>query len=130
MAEGSTFLVVCEVGFGTYTVDRFPAEREARAAAAKLWCCWVLFRSSGGGTELAELAVGGVGFAHPAIRKHAETNLRARARDQDARAQAAVAAEARAAKLAAAQSKPRGGAAQQARASDGRPDVSNPTAWD
>ena len=126
----ASFLVVCEVGFGTYTVDRYPVEREARAAAAKLWCCWVLFRSSGGGTELSELAAGGLGFAHPAIRKHAETNLKARARDADARAQAAVAAEARAAKLAAAQPKARSGPSQQARPSDGRPDVSNPATWD
>ena len=123
------FLVICEVGFGTYTVDRYSNESEARAAAQKLWCCWVLYRSDPSGTQLAELTCGGVGFAHPAIRKYAETNIKSKARDADARSGAAAAAEARAAKLAAQQPKPKSRPAAAA-ANDGRPDVSSAAAWD
>ena len=125
----SDFLLICEVGFGNYTVDRFALESEAHAAAGKCWCCWVLYRSSAAGTQLEELAAGGVGFAHAAVRKYAENNVKAKARDTDARAGAAAAAEARMARAAASQPKPKSKPAPSS-ANDGRPDVSNPATWD
>lgn len=124
-----SFLVVCEVGLGNFTLDRYTREGEARAAAAKLWCCWVLYKSSANATVLQELKAGGVGFSHPNIRAHSERNIKSKARDADARVNAAAAAEARAAKLAqqAPKQKPTRPAATNA---DGRPDVSNPAVWD
>ena len=123
----TVFAVVCEVGLGNFTIDRYNLESEARSASSKLWCCWVLYSISSNGTTLEELAHGGVGFSHPHIRKHAEQHITAKARDADARAAAAAAAEARAAKVVAAQPKAK---AKPAAAGDGRPDVSNPSAWD
>lgn len=118
------FCLVCEVGIGNNTIDRFADEAAARAVAKKKWCCWVLYRAAG--AELTELSAGGVGFSHGAIRSYAETNIRSSARDVDARAAAAAAAEARFAK-APAQPKPSRPAPA---GNDGKVDVSNPTAWE
>jgi hypothetical protein len=120
------FLLICEVGMGNYTVNRFNLESEARVAAAKLWCCWVLYRNEN--SNLTEIEAGGVGFAAPAIRRYAEREIRSKARDATARASAAAAAEARAAKLTAQQPKKK--AAATPATNDGRPDVSNPATWD
>ena len=123
-----SFVLICEVGLNNFTVERFGGESEARAKAAKYWCCWVLFRSNATGTELPELATGGVGFSHPNIRTYAQQNIKSKARDADARAAAAAAAEARAAKMAASAPKPKPKPAGSL--GDGRPDVSNAAAWD
>ena len=121
-------LVVCEVGLNNFTVDRYSSDAEARGAAKKLWCCWVIFRSSSNGTALTELGFGGVGFSHGNIRKDAEANIKSKARDADARANAAAAAEARMAKMAAAQpAKPK---ARPVASDDGRPDLTNAATWD
>ena len=66
------FIVVCEVGLGNFTVERYPSDADARAAASQFWCCWCLFHSTNSGTELKELASGGVGFSAGNIRKYAE----------------------------------------------------------
>ena len=122
------FVIVCEVGVGRFKVDRYPDESSARRKAASLWCCWVLFRDEGNG-GVRELQHGGVGFAHPSIRKHATTTFRSRARDIDARAQAAAAAEQRAASSAAIRPKEKSNTASRY-GNDGKPDVSNPLAWE
>ena len=124
-----SFIVCCEVGLGNFTTDRYGSEREARTAAGKLWCCWVLYSSNSNGTELTELGSGGVGFSHPNIRKYADSKLKSKARDADARVQAAAAAEARAAKMAASQPKPKPTGPVYT-SNGGKPDISNPVAWD
>jgi hypothetical protein len=65
------FSLVCEQGVGNMTVNRYTDEEEARAAAYELWWCWVLYQRNNLGT-VTELDYGGVGFAHPTIRQHAE----------------------------------------------------------
>ena len=69
------FMLVSECGWsrigkGSYCVDRFATENEAKAAAAKLWCCWVLYREVD--LSYSELASGGVGFACYAVRAFAQ----------------------------------------------------------
>ena len=74
------FVVVAEIGWaafgeGSYVVSRYLREREAMAAAQQLWFCWIVYKESG--TAYHELARGGVGFAHAAIRKYVETKMHA-----------------------------------------------------
>ena len=120
-------VVVCQVGFGNYTQDRFVSAQEAKAYADKLWCCWVIFRVDGSSIE--EIASGGVGFAAPAIRTYAFAALKQQARDVDARAAAAAAAAARAEAVAAKQTKPSARPAA-AGSHDGKPDLANPVSWE
>ena len=127
IAMSDSFIVVTEEGFGKHSVLRHTHEGAARDAAAKLWCCWVLYRSTNDGTVLIELGTGGVGFSHGNIRNYAESSIKSKARDTGARAGAAAAAEARAAAAAKAAPKPK---SRPAPTADGRLDVSNPVAWD
>ena len=125
----SAFAVVLEAGPGNFYVHRFGSQLEALAKGKKLWCCWVAFELSQDGATVREIAHGGTGWAHNTIRRHAQSTFQSQARDQDARARAAAAAEARFASSNASQpkqSKPRSGIAT----NDGRPDVSNASAWD
>lgn len=55
------------------SVQRFGREKESRLAAAKLWSCWVLYREVGSHYE--ELAAGGLGFTHGAIRTFVAAKL-------------------------------------------------------
>jgi len=56
------------VGVGDTVLTRHADLQSARAAASKLWCCWVLYRCD---SAWHELAAGGVGLAWPAIRRYA-----------------------------------------------------------
>ena len=68
--EGGAVLLVAEKGPGTYFEERFSDERAARAGAKKWWASWVLFQLSlDGKAPPCELATGGMGFAHGAIRR-------------------------------------------------------------
>lgn len=73
MCEGTSLALVSEVGVGSFRVSSFALQAKARAAAAKLWCCWVLFLVTPEG--LCELDTGGVGFATPSIRTYAKTHV-------------------------------------------------------
>lgn len=121
------FVLVSEQGFGKYVFDRFATEGEALAKGNKFWCCWVLFREASEGGVISELAHGGVGFAHPGIRRKATETIRGAARDREAREAARAAAEARFGAAASAKPKEKPRAAIP---SDGRPDLSNARAWD
>ena len=78
--------------------------------------------------HVEETARGGVGFAHKAIREYAESMFRNQAKNEDARASAAAAAEARFAQSAA--QKPKKPTVVAAPISTGKPDISNPAVWD
>ena len=127
-----SIVLVCEVGLGNFTVERFDRMTDGQAKAAKLWCCWVLFEQSG--TALSELAHGGVGFSHGNIRTYAAKAIQSKARDADARANAAAAAEARFAQSAAKQPKAAkpasSGPTYNVNNANGKPDITNPAAWD
>eukprot|EP00325_Prymnesiales_sp_UTEX-LB-985_P004127 CAMPEP_0174705674 /NCGR_PEP_ID=MMETSP1094-20130205/8819_1 /TAXON_ID=156173 /ORGANISM="Chrysochromulina brevifilum, Strain UTEX LB 985" /LENGTH=127 /DNA_ID=CAMNT_0015903871 /DNA_START=82 /DNA_END=462 /DNA_ORIENTATION=+ len=125
-ASAQKFLLFCEVGPGNFTCERFASEGDARTKAKAYWCCWCCFREVEGGV-LTELASGGIGFAHNSIRKHATEAAKRSARDQDARARAAAAAETRfgANKAMKPKEKPRPAAVN----NDGRPDLSQPATW-
>jgi hypothetical protein len=124
------FILVCELGFGKFESERFGSEESAKSAAKGRWCCWTLFQGESDGTSLVELAQSPRNWRASAIRKWAEANVKSKQKDVEARSAAAAAAEARAAK--AAQSKPREPrpSQQQGAGNDGKPDVSNPIAWD
>lgn len=62
------FVIVTEKGTGFFHFEFFADELNARRAAAKLWCCWVLFCRQGG--ALNEVTSGGLGFACMSIRNH------------------------------------------------------------
>ena len=78
------FVLMCEVGPGSFEESVYENEEEARAVAKRLWCSWVLYRSSASasgevtaeGRTLDELSSGGVGFGQPSIRKHAASSSR------------------------------------------------------
>jgi len=127
----TSFVIVSEQGMYNFVTKRFDSEPAARKAAAKLWCCWVLYRLNDDALA-QEITSGGVGFAptYKGIRKHAETSFRSAARDVDARSGAAAAAEARAAKMAAAAPKAKSSGGPTYTTNGGRPDVSNPVVWD
>ena len=124
----ASFALVSEVGIGNMIVEKYTGEPQARKLAASKWVCWVLYKLDGSGGILAELAAGGVGFAHAGIRQYSEKAFQSQARNVDARAGAAAAAEARAA--AAKQPKPKTVVAAPLGSRDGKPDVSNPLAWE
>ena len=86
------FVLIIEEGVGVFHIHRFLDEAEARAKAAELWWCWVLYQRSEHGT-VTELGEGGIGFAHPAIRQHAERLFVKEDRILDERAAAAEAKE-------------------------------------
>ena len=62
------FVIVTEKGTGFFHFEFYADELNARRAAAKLWCCWVLFCRQGG--ALNEVTSGGLGFACMSIRNH------------------------------------------------------------
>lgn len=64
-----TFLLLSHRGW-SYGADKFGSEPEARSAAAALWSSWVLFHEQRG--ALTEVAHGGYGFGHGALRKYAK----------------------------------------------------------
>ena len=151
------YVLVCEVGVGNFTVARFATEADARRKAASKWCCWCLFMQDSSperrgmlsvrltGPDMwhcssfmpscealpcaQELSYGGIGFAHPSIRKYATASIQSTVRDADARAAAAAAAEARFAQAAASRpkEKPRivtvGG-------NEGKVNLADARAWD
>ena len=61
-------------GEGNFSIARFAVEEEAKSAAAKLWCCWVLYQET---ETFAEIASGGVGFARYAVRAFVKQKLEA-----------------------------------------------------
>eukprot|EP00966_Prymnesium_polylepis_P084790 1962712-Prymnesium_polylepis.1 len=65
------FIVITEYGIGRFHEERFTDEADARAAAASLWVCWVMYRQDG--AELEEQTSGGVGFAKRQIRAYARS---------------------------------------------------------
>ena len=73
------YVLVCEQGWqalgeGSYHIQRFGREKEARMVSDELWCCWVLYRElDAGGYE--ELLSGGVGFAQSAIRTYVQEHM-------------------------------------------------------
>ena len=73
-STSGALVIVNERGFGNFFVDRFETEAQALKYAKAYWSCWCLFRQSTDG-ELEELASGGVGVAHPSIRRHAHSAL-------------------------------------------------------
>ena len=117
----ASFALVSEVGIGNMIVEKYTGEPQARKLAASKWVCWVLYKLDGSGGILAELAAGGVGFAHAGIRQYSEKAFQSQARNVDARAGAAAAAE---------QPKPKTVVAAPLGGRDGKPDVSNPLAWE
>merc|ERR1712205_97521 len=49
-SDGFALVMECgwvSPGVARHSVVRYSSEGEARAAAARLWCCWVLFREDG-----------------------------------------------------------------------------------
>lgn len=66
------FTLVSEAGDG-FSVERFLRERDAHAAASKLWASWVLYRESG--TDYAQVRCGGMGWGYERIQRYVETHL-------------------------------------------------------
>lgn len=67
-------------GVGHYHLERFQQEEDARLAASKLWCCWVLYQERS--RSFTEIASGGFGLACYAVRRYVEQLEKAKAEDQ------------------------------------------------
>ncbi len=81
-ADGFALVLECgwaKPGAGAFSVIRFTHEPEARAAAAKLWCNWVLYKEEG--VAYTEVSSGGVGFACSAIRQYVSARMEAAKRE-------------------------------------------------
>ena len=75
-AANLSYVVVCEMGAGNFSIDRYETEEAARAAAKRYWVCWLVFQQRPTG-ELQELCSGGVGLevTRIGIRRHANAQL-------------------------------------------------------
>ena len=70
-AAAAPYALVCELGVGFHSIERFSDEAAARKKAAGYWCCWCLFH------QLNEVATGGVGLSvtRAGIRQYAAEAL-------------------------------------------------------
>jgi hypothetical protein len=64
-AEDALAWLITEEGSGNCHAYAHPSAKSAKAKAASLWCCWVIF-----GDNKDEQGSGGIGMAHAAIRKN------------------------------------------------------------
>jgi hypothetical protein len=71
------FALICEMGMGKMTIDGFMSMSGATKAAEKLLCCWVIYKLQPAPLYVEEVAHGGIGFAHGAIRSYAKEMFKA-----------------------------------------------------
>ena len=71
------FALICEMGMGKMTIDGFMSMSGATKAAEKLLCCWVIYKLQPSPLYVEEVAHGGIGFAHGAIRSYAKEMFKA-----------------------------------------------------
>ena len=75
--EPFPFALICEMGMGRMTIDGFMTLSGATKAAEKLLCCWVIYKLQPAPLYVEEVAHGGIGFAHGAIRNYAKEMFKA-----------------------------------------------------
>ena len=72
--DSNSFLLVVERSPNSFSHESFQDEASARAAAKKRWGSSVIFEAREN-TLVREVSSGGLGFGHPAIRRHTSSRL-------------------------------------------------------
>lgn len=72
-ASQGVFELVVQRGWSKYVVERYATDADARLVASQLWQCWILYHEQRG--SRTELAYGGYGFAHSAMRRFMQSNM-------------------------------------------------------
>ena len=60
--------------WSSFEVEKHYSEGDARAAAAPLWMCWIVYHEQRG--CYVEIAAGGFGWAHGRIRKYVRDGMK------------------------------------------------------
>jgi hypothetical protein len=66
------FELVVQRGWSKYEVLRYATDSDARQVAATLWGCWIIYHEQRG--SRTEIAYGGFGWAHGAMRRFMHSN--------------------------------------------------------